>query len=119
MSLSQMLWAASLASAASSGYLRQMDQIKGAYRSTSASHACRSPLRARFTRSATTGSTRLRLASSVRLGFVVMVVVAWRIEPGGQRVRDKGCMRVAVMYRATRVPRVAASVQEKRKWKPA
>jgi hypothetical protein len=52
---------------------------KGAYRSTSASHACRSPLLARFTRSTTTESMRLRLASSVRLGFVVMVMVAWRL----------------------------------------
>ena len=37
----------------SSRCLRQIDQISGAYRSTSASHACMSPFAARVTRSVT------------------------------------------------------------------
>jgi hypothetical protein len=72
-SLSQTFWAvASSASAASSRCLRQMDQISGAYRSTSASQACRSPFLARVTRPVTTGSVRPRLASWVRVGFETM-----------------------------------------------
>lgn len=50
MSRSQTLWPASSASARPSPYLRQMDQIRGAYRSTSSSHACSSPVLARITR---------------------------------------------------------------------
>ena len=43
-SCSQTRWATSPASASPSRCPRQMDQISGAYRSTSASHACWSPL---------------------------------------------------------------------------
>jgi hypothetical protein len=71
-SLSQTFWAASSASAASSRCLRQIDQISGAYRSTSASQACRSPFLARVTRPVTTASSRPRLASWVRVGFETM-----------------------------------------------
>ena len=53
---SQTLWPTSSASALRSSYLRQIDQISGAYRPTSASHACLSPFRARLTRSVTTPS---------------------------------------------------------------
>ena len=54
-----MFWATSSASASPSRYRRQMDQISGAYRSTSACHACVSPFLARVTRAVTTGSSRI------------------------------------------------------------
>jgi len=71
-SLSQTVWAASWASAASSRCRRQMDQTSGAYRSISASQACRSPSVARVTRPVTTGSSRLWLACRVGAGFAAM-----------------------------------------------
>jgi hypothetical protein len=52
-SWSQTFWPTSAASAASSRYRRHNDQISGAYRSTSASHASSSPFLARITRVAT------------------------------------------------------------------
>ncbi|MFY9931048.1 MAG: FUSC family protein, partial [Streptosporangiaceae bacterium] len=52
-SRSQTFWPTSSASARPSRYLQQIDQISGAYRSTSAFHACLSPVLARVTRSVT------------------------------------------------------------------
>jgi hypothetical protein len=50
---SQTLWPTSSASARLSRYLPHTDQMSGAYRSTSASHACLSPVLARVTRAVT------------------------------------------------------------------
>ncbi len=57
-SCSQTLWPTSSASALPSRCPRQIDQISGAYRSTSASRACSSAFVARATRSVTSGSSR-------------------------------------------------------------
>ena len=68
--------------------LRQMAQISGAYRSTSASHACRSPFLARVTRSVTAGSSRLELACSAGFGFAdiaFLPVVPGRLSCGPHR----------------------------------
>jgi hypothetical protein len=64
-SRNQTLWLTSLASDAPSWCRRQMDQISGAYRSTSASHACLSPFLARATRSVT-GPSHIVPASEAR-----------------------------------------------------
>jgi hypothetical protein len=70
----QTLWPTSSASARPSRYLRQMDHISGAYRSTSSSHACFSPFLARITRAV--GSSRIAHRVQVSHSFIRRVAAS-------------------------------------------